>query len=108
MSDKPQTIIRAGDTYIPPELTPVAGFVYMLQPTGHNVYKIGCTVDLDRRVKTMRNKYGFDVEYIATAFYIDYNLAETAWHEYFKSKKLISEWFLLSDEDVKYFIETTS
>lgn len=82
------------------------GWVYILKPVGHNVYKVGCTTDLARREKTMGKAYGFDIEYVAFNYYSDYEGAERWWHEHFKkrNKYLIGEWFLLTSEDIHYFI----
>lgn len=83
---------------------PRLGYVYLIKPIGHNVYKIGCTTDCTRRFKTMRNTYPFKFECVGKNYYKDYEYAERYWHEYFKNRKLQGEWFLLSDHDVQTFL----
>lgn len=81
------------------------GYVYLLKPVDHNVYKIGCTTDLDRRMKQYKRKYKFQVEYVASLFYDNYQHAEQRWQSKFNKYKLSGEWFVLPDAEVQLFIE---
>jgi predicted GIY-YIG superfamily endonuclease len=84
-------------------VNPIKGYVYIVQPIGHNVYKIGCTIDLERRLKRMMSTYGFKLEYVAYHRFEDYQAAEAWFHEHFRKKRLRSDWFLLTAEDIEYF-----
>lgn len=83
--------------------SPRSGYVYLMQPKGHNVYKVGCTVNLDNRMKVFRRKYDFEVQVVATRFYDDYLAAERRWHKRFDAYHIIGEWFALPESAIGYF-----
>lgn len=80
-----------------------SGYVYILQPKGHNVFKVGCTVDPDKRMKRFKRTYEFDVQYVAMRFYPDCENAESLWHTKFKHYHLIGEWYVLPESEVQRF-----
>lgn len=90
-----------GQTYTP--APPVAGYVYLVHPIGHNVYKIGCTTDLARRMKKMQSGHDYKLEYIAAIYYENYIYAEFKWHRKYERYHLSSEWYALPDSEVEHF-----
>jgi Meiotically up-regulated gene 113 len=79
------------------------GNVYLLK--FGQVYKIGCSNNVERRFKEIRTQMpdkGEIVHSIATG---DQQGIEAYWHKYFKDKQRRGEWFELSDTDVKYFMK---
>jgi len=86
------------------EANKVAGYVYLLQPVGVNIYKIGCTTDLDNRMKRYKSKYKFPVQYVGAIRYKDYFQAEREWHSMYTKYNLVGEWFVLPEPEVLYFV----
>ncbi len=86
------------------EANKVSGYVYLLQPVGVKVYKIGCAVDLGKRMARYKSKYKFPVEYVAAIHYPDYYQAEQTWQMKYSDYSLCSEWFVLPETEVQYFI----
>lgn len=99
-------IIRAGETYEPPPGR--EGFVYVVKPAGHNVYKIGCSVDVERRLARMQRKYDFSLELVAVIYSKDYERLEAQMHRRFAKYHLIGEWFVLPDSAIEYLKGLTS
>ena len=84
------------------------GYVYLIKPQGHNIYKVGSSVNPDRRLKDIQRKAkGLQLEVIAMKQYHDHARAETEWHIEFKDSRLPGggEWFALSRHQVELFIE---
>ena len=82
------------------------GYVYLIQDgEKENTYKIGVTKNVvDYRKQELQTGNSSDliiVNYFATPY--PYKV-ESMMHRKHKSKNIINEWFLLSDEDVKSFI----
>ena len=78
------------------------GYVYLLHPVGHNVYKIGCTVDLVNRLQRMQRGRDVPLEYVACIPSDDYELLEQRLHRIYRRFRLDGEWFALTPEDVEY------
>jgi hypothetical protein len=57
-------IFRAGDK--PDTSNWKQGFVYVVKPVHANVYKIGETDNLERRLDQLKKKFDFDLEYVFT------------------------------------------
>lgn len=85
-----------------------AGYVYLIRPVGHNVYKIGCAVDLDKRLIRYKSKYAFPIELVAAIYYSNYTRAEHDWHMHYSQYCLANEWFVLPESEVEYFKSLTS
>lgn len=77
------------------------GFVYLLQPEGHNVYKIGCTVDLEGRLVRLQRRFERKLHYVLVLRSNDYQGFERHLHAKFARKRVVGEWFLLSSEDIE-------
>jgi hypothetical protein len=65
---------QQGNYYVKPR-----AYVYLIKPVHANVYKIGETTDLDRRLKTLRRKFAFDLEVVCSvqvenSFYIEHRI----------------------------------
>ena len=76
-------------------------YVYLI--LGENGrYKIGCSVDPKNRLASLRLSSCENHELIHTIETKDQYKLESELHEKFKEKRNHSEWFTLSDEDVKY------
>lgn len=78
-----------------------AGYVYLIQsPTG--AYKIGRTIDINRRIKTFHVKLPFEIEPICIIKTENMFVLEAQLHIKFALKRLDGEWFKLTTEDVEY------
>jgi hypothetical protein len=79
------------------------GYVYLIKPVGHNVYKIGCTTNLEKRKLQQEKKLKTPLEYVHFVKSNHYQSAEQAAHIMFSNSHLSGEWFILTDEDVEKF-----
>jgi len=79
------------------------GYVYLLKPVGHNVYKIGRTTNLDKRRVQQEKKLKTSLEYVHFIKSNDYQWAEQRMHVIFGHAHLVSEWFILTDQDIEKF-----
>jgi len=79
-----------------------AGFIYLAKDnTG--LYKIGRTVDIDRREGTLKTG-NISYRTIASVFVPNAAKEETALHHYFKEKNVGGEWFMLNDDDLDMLV----
>jgi len=83
------------------------GFVYLIRPRGHDVYKVGCSIDPTRRLRTIQGKSpSLDLELVAQIYYPqEHDRAEDAWHRVFAAWRLPGgrEWFALPAAEVERF-----
>lgn len=68
----------------------------------HGSYKIGVTGDLARRLKTLRTANPYDLRVVFSLSGEGVLAIERDLHRVFAEKRINSEWFLLSDEDVEF------
>lgn len=87
---------------IRPSQEPRAGYVYVVAPVGHNVYKIGCTVNLETRIARMKRKHDFKLEYVTAVPSSDYVALEDALHRRYAGYRLDGEWFALMPEHIEF------
>jgi len=80
------------------------GYVYVIQSlTNETYYKIGRTRDLHRRAKTFGVLLPFDVQTVCTIKTDDMYKLEGELHGRYMSKRVKqTEWFILSDDDLKW------
>jgi len=76
------------------------GWIYVLQADQY--YKIGQTVDLDRRLTQIVPQLPFPAELAHTFHTSDMNATETALHEKFADKRTHGEWFRLDEDDIAW------
>ena len=77
-----------------------AGFVYIAkQLNEQNLYKIGTTRNLDKRIKTFKTGNCF-VEIIASRFCSDAYGLETFFHKFFEKKRFKGEWFFFDKDEL--------
>jgi len=79
------------------------GYVYLIKPVGHNVYKIGCTTDLEKRKLQQEKKLKTSLEYVHYIKSNHYQWAEQTAQIMFAHSHLSGEWFILTDEDIAKF-----
>jgi hypothetical protein len=71
--------------------------IYLIKTSASDLYKIGRSENVKNRLKQIKGSMSFvDIFLIHT---IDYD-CENALHEFFKEKRSVGEWFLLSEEDI--------
>lgn len=85
----------------------MSGYVYLIHDEERGLFKIGVTKnDIEKRLKKLQTgnaslltvKDQYLTEYI-------YRM-ETMLHKHFEDKKVLNEWFELTDEDVQHFSDT--
>jgi hypothetical protein len=88
-------IIRAGDA--PDTSHWKQGFIYVVKPTHSNVYKIGETDNLERRLSQLKKKFDFDLEYVFTHPSSNCFGLEQRLHMNYDRYHLGGDWFALTD-----------
>ena len=79
------------------------GFVYIAKQINESdIYKIGCTKDITKRLKTFKVGNAF-VEMVASKKTSERYKNESFLHKYFASKRVNGEWFKLDTDDLKLF-----
>lgn len=89
-------IIRAGDKQESEFAKP--GFVYVVKLSHSNIYKIGETDNLERRIVQLKKKFDFDLEYVFTHKSRDCFLLEQQLHIRYSKYHIGGDWFALTDE----------
>ena len=79
------------------------GYVYLVKPVGHNVYKIGCTTNLEKRKLQQEKKLNTLLEYVHFVKSNHYQWAEQTAQSMFSHSRLSGEWFILTDDDIEKF-----
>ncbi len=85
-----------------PETQPT-GSVYLLK--AGPFYKIGKSISFEKRLKQIKLQLPYPVEVVHTISTPEYSKLETYWHQRFRGKRTNGEWFLLTEEDVKEFVD---
>lgn len=81
------------------------GYVYMLQNTYDETYKIGFTTkSVEARVKQLSTGAAKKIIVVQYFKSIHYKKIEKYLHRYFKHAHDRGEWFILTDEEVNNFI----
>jgi len=69
-------------------------FIYILQSkTSKNFFKIGCSANIDQRLKTLQNTSAGGIKLIYLFEVIDRYKEESYLMDFFKSKRKNGEWF---------------
>lgn len=76
------------------------GYVYIIK-NNSNLYKIGCTCNLNERTKRLNYMNG-GISIILIFKFDDYKYYENKFHKLFKDKRQLGEWFNLSDNDLDF------
>lgn len=74
------------------------GFVYVIQ--GDNYFKIGCTINPQKRIKTMSVKSPFELKIRLLLPSDNIDKLEKELHDKFHDKRQKGEWFTLTEEDI--------
>lgn len=82
------------------------GYVYIMKPVHSNVYKIGETVNLEQRIKTLGRKFNFKLEYVYTKQVRDCFGWESALHLRYSNYHIGGDWFALDENALAEIIET--
>ncbi|MBR6144367.1 MAG: GIY-YIG nuclease family protein [Treponema sp.] len=106
--DKQKKILETSSVEIPKEKNEEVkhcGFVYVAKQLNEkNLYKIGCTDNISKRLGTFKTGNCF-VEMVASKPAQDKLYYEKWFHNYYRAKKYKNEWFLLDSEDLKELAE---
>lgn len=80
--------------------SPKTGFIYVLQMEGHDYYKIGRTVNLNKRVSQISPQMPGRLEIVLAHKVADCFFGEAQLHKDLKHKRLNGEWFSLDTADL--------
>lgn len=92
-------LCRAKGEFIAKQFEP--SYIYLVK-NDHELYKIGRTKELARRMKRFDVKLPFPVEVIAVIETYEPVTEEKLWHERFAHKRIDGEWFALDADDVAW------
>ena len=87
---------------------PKKGQVYLISALGLNRYKIGSTIDLEKRLLPLQSFSPVPLEVLTVIECSDIERAEVWLHKKFASCRHHSEWFDLSASDVEWIMSLTS
>ena len=77
------------------------GYIYFVHADGTNRYKIGLTVDLDRRMKQLNGKQApFENKLLWSIKVSDMRSAEKDLHDTFSSRRVNGEWFTFNANEL--------
>ncbi len=81
------------------------GYVYLMKPVGHNVYKIGETINPHKRLEVYQKKFDCKLQYVDYAQVGEDNkwIIERKLHLKFWRYHLGGDWFVLPDDAVSNF-----
>jgi len=72
-------------------------------PKGRNVYKIGVTIDIDKRIARKEKQVEYELYYIKSVYVKNMFWTERKLHNMFSRFRLAGEWFVLPFEVVHNF-----
>lgn len=90
-------IIERGEPN-PSPMPRIRGVVYFIQAAPHT-YKVGCTVDLERRLATLQRHRNFPLRAVAVIDSDDYTRTEHIVQTHLRKQglNLTGEWFVIDD-----------
>ena len=85
------------------------GYVYLIQDSTNNVYKIGVTRVMDgKRLKKLQTGNSTQL-HLLFYYYTQYPFRlETMLHKKYEEYNILNEWYELPEDDVKNFLNTCS
>lgn len=76
------------------------GCLYILQLGDTDIFKIGISIDVKRRMKELQRKSPLEIKLIRAWRGHDYEYAESSLHYLFKNRRIRGEWFRLTPHDL--------
>ena len=76
------------------------GYVYIIHDKVQNLYKIGKSINPEKRVKASMGGLSMETEAIHCAWFEDHGYAEKLLHDMFSAKRKGGEWFALDEGDI--------
>jgi len=78
-----------------------SGYIYFVHADGTNRYKIGLTVDLDRRMRELNGKQApFENKLLWSIEVSDMRSAEKDLHDMFSNRRVNGEWFVFNESEL--------
>lgn len=84
------------------------GYIYILQIEEFDLYKIGVSQNVKRRIKDIRSNNPFYCKLIYVGSFYDVYEIEKQIHELFSINKFKGEWFKSYKDDIKDLIDSLS
>lgn len=82
-----------------------SGFVYVINMDGTNFYKIGTSINVEKRIGSIKTNNPFDIIVIFKIHVNGCFAVEKSIHQTFIDKKHRGEWYKLSEVDIHYIKE---
>ncbi len=79
-------------------------FIYMPEHKDKNLFKIGQTMDIKRRIKSLQTGNPFKLEYYKIIKTIKHKVLELEFHKRLSNKNVLLEWFNITTEDINNLI----
>ncbi len=84
------------------------GFLYIIEIEEHNLYKVGVSADIKRRIKDIRSHVPFYCKVIYLGWFYDVYELEEQIHKHLSINKFKGEWFQCYNEDILELINSLS
>lgn len=78
------------------------GYVYFARDITSGLVKIGHTTDPAKRLKNLANQLPSDIELIHIVHVNERLRAERSFQRYYSDKNIKTEWYALTEEDIKW------
>lgn len=80
--------------------------VYLIKPVGHNVYKIGETIDLTARLERIQKRFDERLVVVQSASVPAHlrTRIEGELHRIYLKSRIGNDWFILSEREVNGFL----
>ena len=82
------------------------GYVYLIHAMGTKRYKLGRSLDVNKRLQSLGQQCPFPLKLLASAYVIDYIKEEKRLHTLAKQYHAHGEWFDLPDDWLRDFADT--
>lgn len=79
-------------------------YIYLINQNDTSLYKIGISKDIEKRLKSLQTGSGISLILMKSFLTTNSFKLESSLHAYYKLKKVNSEWFELTLEDVEGFL----
>lgn len=90
-----------------PNVEDKSGYVYLIQVKGQKSYKVGYSVNPQRRLQDLQDERDMSLILVAQISSTNMYRDETRWHEKFHRYQFSGEWFALPDSAVDNFIKAS-
>lgn len=82
------------------------GFVYFAKDPVTSLVKVGKSIDVEKRLYQLKQKYGSELQLLDVIKSSDANALEKEIHKGLDPRRAKGEWFILSEEEVEKVVKS--